>query len=86
MSHREGRPRRGGFEMLQNLMVPQHLIGQVLGKGGEKLRAIETKIGVSIKIIGNNFHIKGADKKEEKLARREIQESVVRIRFPLVKF
>ena len=32
MSHREGRPRRGGFEMLQNLMVPQHLIGQVLGK------------------------------------------------------
>lgn len=86
MSHREGRPRRGGFEMLQNLMVPQHLIGQVLGKGGEKLRAIETKIGVSIKIIHNNFHIKGADKKEEKLARREIQESVVCIRFPLVKF
>ncbi|CAH3144164.1 unnamed protein product [Porites lobata] len=78
MSHREGRPRGGGFEMLQNLMVPQHLIGQVLGKGGEKLRAIETKIGVSIKIIGNNFHIKGADKKEEKLARREIQESVNR--------
>lgn len=85
MSHREGRPRQGGFEMLQNLMVPQHLIGQVLGKGGEKLRAIETKIGVSIKIIDNNFHIKGASKKEEKLARREINESVVRIRFLLVK-
>ena len=65
--------------MLRNLMVPEHLMGHVIGKGRENLNTIETKAGVSLKVIDNKLHIKGATEKQQKLAVREIKALAVRL-------
>lgn len=71
--HGKSSSNRGGFKMLRNLMVPEHLMGHVIGKGRENLNTIETKAGVSLKVIDNKLHIKGATEKQQKLAVREIK-------------
>ena len=53
------------------------MIGIVLGKGRERLRTIETTIGVELKVIKDTFYIKRATKKEEKQAERQLKEAVV---------
>ena len=53
------------------------MIGQVLGRGRERLRTIETTIGVELKVINDTFYIKGATKKEEKQAERQLKEAAV---------
>ena len=53
------------------------MIGKVLGKGRERLRNIETTIGVELKVINDTFCIKGATKKEEKQAERQLKEAAV---------
>ena len=65
--------------MLQNLLIPEHLIGHVIGKGRVNFNSIETKTGVGLKVIHNKIHIKGASEKEEKLAIREIKALAVRL-------
>ena len=51
-------------------------MGQVIGKGREKLSNIETKTGVALKVIENNLYIKGSTEQEKKVA-REIKAIVV---------
>lgn len=53
------------------------MIGKVLGKGRERLRTIETTIGVELKVINDTFCIKGAAEKEEKQAERQLKEAAV---------
>ena len=55
------------------------MIGKVLGKGRERLRTIETTIGVELKVINDTFYIKRATKKEEKQAERQLKEAAVRL-------
>lgn len=52
-------------------------MGQVIGKGREKLSNIETNTGAALKVIDNNLYIKGSTEKEKK-AIREIKAIVVR--------
>ena len=64
--------------MLQNLLIPERLMGHVIGKGHENLNAIQTKTGVALKVIDSKLHINStASEREEKLAVREIRELVV---------
>jgi len=71
--HGKSSSNRGGFKMVRNLMIPEHVMGNVIGKGRENLNTIETKAGVSLKVIDNKLHIKGATEKQHKLAVREIK-------------
>ena len=57
--------------------IPQRFMGQVIGKGREKLSNIETKSGVALKVIENNLYIKGSTEQEKKVI-REIKAIVVR--------
>ena len=51
-------------------------MGQVIGKGRERLSNIETKTGVALKVIDNNLYIKGSSEQEKKVT-REIKAIVV---------
>ncbi len=53
-------------------------MGQVIGKGREKLNNIETKTGAALKVIDDSLYIKGSIEKEKK-ALREIKAIVVRM-------
>ena len=64
---------------MRNLKVPQHLMGQVLGRGRDNLRNIETKTGAALKVINDSFYIKNATEKEEKEAEREIKTLAVSV-------
>ena len=57
--------------------IPQRFMGQVIGKGREKLSNIETKSGVALKVIENNLYIKGSTEQEKNVI-REIKAIVVR--------
>ena len=59
--------------MLKNVLIPGHLMGQVIGKGRENLNTIETKTRVALKVIDNKICIKGTNEKQKKLAVRELQ-------------
>ena len=59
------------------MVIPQGFMGQVIGKGRERLSNIETNTGVALKVIDNNLYIKGSTEKEKK-AIREIKAIVVR--------
>ena len=61
------------------------MIGQVLGRGREKLRTIETTIGVELKVINDTFYIKRATKKEEKQAERQLKEAAVCLNSKVIK-
>lgn len=61
------------------------MIGQVLGRGRERLRTIETTIGVELKVINNAFYIKGATKKKEKQAERQLKEAAVCLDSKVIK-
>ena len=61
------------------------MIGQVVGRGRERLRTIQTTIGVELKVINNTFYIKGATKKEEKQAERQLKEAAVRLNSKVIK-
>ena len=61
------------------------MIGKVLGKGRERLRNIETTIGVELKVINDTFCIKGATKKEEKQAERQLKEAAVCLNSKVIK-
>ena len=64
--------------MLQNLIIPERLMGHVIGQGHKNLNTIQTKTGVALKVIDNKLHINAeATEREEKLAVREIRELVV---------
>jgi len=67
---------QGGFRKL-DMVIPERFMGQVIGKGREKLSNIETNTGVALKVIDNNLYIKGSAEKEKK-AIREIKAIVVR--------
>ena len=54
-------------------------MGQVLGKGRENLRNIETNTGAALKVINDSFYIKNATERQEKLAEREIKTLAVRV-------
>ena len=56
--------------------IPQRFMGQVIGKGRETLSNIETKTGVTMKVIANNLYIKGSSEQEKKVT-REIKAIVV---------
>ncbi|XP_020632537.1 uncharacterized protein LOC110069365 [Orbicella faveolata] len=62
---------QGGFRKL-DMVIPERFMGQVIGKGREKLSNIETNTGVALKVIDNNLYIKGSAEKEKK-AIREIK-------------
>lgn len=72
----EGSPSQGGFRKL-DMVIPEGFMGQVIGKGRERLSNIETNIGVALKVIDNNLYIKGSVEKEKKVI-REIKAIVVR--------
>ena len=61
------------------------MIGKVLGKGQEKLRTIETTIGVELKVINDTFYIKRATKKDEKQAERQLKEAAVCLNSKVIK-
>lgn len=61
------------------------MIGKVLGKGRERLRNIETTIGVELKVINDTFYIKRAPKKEEKQAERQLKEAAVCLNSKVIK-
>lgn len=61
------------------------MIGKVLGQGRERLRNIETTIGVELKVINDTFCIKGATKKEEKQAERQLKEAAVCLNSKVIK-
>ena len=61
------------------------MISKVLGKGRERLRTIETTIGVELKVINDTFYIKGATKKEEKQAERQLKEAAVCLNSKVIK-
>ena len=61
------------------------MIGLVLGRGRERLRTIETTIGVELKVMNNTFYIKGATKKKEKQAERQLKEAAVCINSKVMK-
>ena len=61
------------------------MIGQVLGRGREKLRTIETTIGVELKVINDTFYIKRATKKKEKQAERQLKEAAVCLNSKVIK-
>ncbi|XP_015755830.1 PREDICTED: uncharacterized protein LOC107335338 isoform X5 [Acropora digitifera] len=63
-----------GFKLVQNLVVPEESIGHVIGKCRENFNTIETTTGVSLKVRNNEFYIKAASEKTEKLAVRKIKE------------
>ena len=52
-------------------------MGQVIGKGRERLSNIETYTGVALKVIDNDLYIIGSTEKEKKVI-REIKAIVVR--------
>ena len=52
-----------------DVVIPENLMGQVIGKGREKLSNIETKTGVALKVIDNNLYIRGSAEKEKKVIR-----------------
>ena len=58
------------------MVIPERYMGQVIGKGREKLSNIETKTGVALKVIENNLYIKGSSEQEKKVT-REIKAIVV---------
>ena len=49
------------------------MMGHVIGKGGQNLKTIETKTGVTLKVYGSKLYIKAKSEKSEKLAVREIK-------------
>lgn len=61
------------------------MIGKVLGKGRERLRTIETTIGVELKVINDTFYIKRATKKKEKQAELQLKEAAVRLNSKVIK-
>ena len=61
------------------------MIGQVVGRGRERLRTIQTTIGVELKVINDTFYIKRATKKEEKQAERQLKEAAVRLNSKVIK-
>ena len=61
------------------------MIGKVLGKGRERLRTIETTIGVELKVINDTFCIKGATKREEKQAERQLKVAAVCLNSKVIK-
>ena len=61
------------------------MIGIVLGKGRERLRTIETTIGVELKVINDTFCIKGATKREEKQAERQLKVAAVCLNSKVIK-
>ncbi|XP_044174207.1 uncharacterized protein LOC114958012 [Acropora millepora] len=63
--------KRAGFKLVQNL--PVGMMGHVIGKGGQNLKTIETKTGVTLKVYGSKLYIKAKSEKSEKLAVREIK-------------
>ena len=58
------------------MVIPERFLGQVIGKGRERLSNIETKTGVALKVIDNNLYIKGSSEQERKVI-REIKAIVV---------
>ena len=60
--------------MVQNL--PAGMMGHVIGKGGQNLKTIETKTGVTLKVYDDKLYIKAKSEKSEKLAVRD-RKSVV---------
>ena len=72
----EGSSTQGGFRKL-DMEIPQRFMGQVIGKGREKLSNIETKSGVALKVIESDLYIKGSTEQEKKVI-REIKAITVR--------
>ena len=59
------------------MVIPERFMGQVIGKGRERLSNIETKTGVALKVIENNLYIKGSTEQGKEVI-REIKAIVVR--------
>lgn len=59
-----------------DMVIPQAFMGQVIGKGRERLSNIETNTGVALKVIDNDLYIIGSTEKEKKVI-REIKAIVV---------
>ena len=59
------------------MRIPEEFMGQVIGKGREKLNNIETNTGAALKVIDNDLYIKGSAEQEKKVL-REIKAIVVR--------
>ena len=55
------------------------MMGHVIGKGGQNLKTIETKTGVTLKVYDDKLYIKAKSEKSEKLAVREIKVLAVSI-------
>ena len=68
---------------MRNIIVPQDIIGHVLGKGRENLKNIESKTGTALKVINNSFYIKNATESQKKLAEREIKAFAVSSRWDI---
>ena len=54
-------------------------MGNVIGRGRQKLNIIETKTGVTFKVRGSELYIEAKSEKSEKLAVREIKKLAVGI-------
>ncbi|XP_015754363.1 PREDICTED: uncharacterized protein LOC107334005 isoform X7 [Acropora digitifera] len=77
--------KRAGFKLVQNL--PVGMMGHVIGKGGQNLKTIETKTGVTLKVYGSKLYIKAKSEESEKLAVREIKVLArTQLAVPITKF
>ena len=73
MDRRHANSGQAGFKLVQNLLIPERLMGYVIGKGRENINRIATKTGVFLNVRGNEFYIKAKTERDEKLAVREIK-------------
>lgn len=71
--HQDRNSSPAGFKLVQDLFLPETLMGHVIGKGRENINRIATNTGVSLKVRDNKFYIKAETEKDEKLAVREIK-------------
>ena len=59
------------------MLIPEALLGNVIGKGHQNLNTIETKNGVTLKVCNSKLYIKAESEESEKLAVREIKSLAV---------
>ncbi|KAK2558337.1 hypothetical protein P5673_019474 [Acropora cervicornis] len=69
-SHEDHYSKRADFK---KLLIPEALLGHVIGKGHQNLNTIETKNGVTLKVCNSKLYIKAESEESEKLAVREIK-------------
>ena len=65
--------------IFKQLLIPEGLMGTVIGKGHQNFNTIETMTGVTLKLHGTKLYMKAESKKSEKLAVREIKKLAVGI-------